>query len=286
MRALREELRRRAKMIRSLPRDLCPESKVTSALADRKSLGLHPIVVGVDECQVWFEHDKYGKELEEICTDLVKRGPATGIVLLLATQRPDKDSIPTAISANASARFCLKVMGQTENDMVLGTSSYKRGVRATMFNWAEKGVHYFLGEGADARIVCSTYVDAPTAEAIADRARKLREKLGLLTGHALGEEPEADEANAYDLLADILAVIPADEPKVWSETMVARLAELRPEVYDGWAPDALAAALKPHGISTVQVGRRINGKVVNRRGIDRSHITAAIAERDGNRDAG
>jgi S-DNA-T family DNA segregation ATPase FtsK/SpoIIIE len=286
MRALREELRRRAKMIRSLPRDLCPESKVTSALADRKSLGLHPIVVGVDECQVWFEHDKYGKELEEICTDLVKRGPATGIVLLLATQRPDKDSIPTAISANASARFCLKVMGQTENDMVLGTSSYKRGVRATMFNWAEKGVHYFLGEGADARIVCSTYVDAPTAEAIADRARKLREKLGLLTGHALGEEPETDEANAYDLLADILAVIPADEPKVWSETVVARLAELRSEVYDGWAPDALAAALKPHGISTVQVGRRINGKVVNRRGIDRSHITAAIAERDGNRDAG
>ncbi|MBX9364876.1 cell division protein FtsK [Streptomyces sp. WAC04114] len=286
MRALREELRRRAKMIRSLPRDLCPESKVTSALADRKSLGLHPIVVGVDECQVWFEHDKYGKELEEICTDLVKRGPATGIVLLLATQRPDKDSIPTAISANASARFCLKVMGQTENDMVLGTSSYKRGVRATMFNWAEKGVHYFLGEGADARIVCSTYVDAPTAEAIADRARKLREKLGLLTGHALGEEPETDEANAYDLLADILAVIPADEPKVWSETMVARLAELRSEVYDGWAPDALATALKPHGISTVQVGRRINGKVVNRRGIDRSHITAAIAERDGNRDAG
>ncbi|MFD9936289.1 cell division protein FtsK [Streptomyces massasporeus] len=286
MRALREELRRRAKMIRSLPRDLCPESKVTSALADRKSLGLHPIVVGVDECQVWFEHDKYGKELEEICTDLVKRGPATGIVLLLATQRPDKDSIPTAISANASARFCLKVMGQTENDMVLGTSSYKRGVRATMFNWAEKGVHYFLGEGADARIVCSTYVDAPTAEAIADRARKVREKLGLLTGHALGEEPETDETNAYDLLADILAVIPADEPKVWSETVVARLAELRSEVYDGWAPDALAAALKPHGISTVQVGRRIKGKVVNRRGIDRSHITAAIAERDGNRDAG
>jgi S-DNA-T family DNA segregation ATPase FtsK/SpoIIIE len=286
LRALREELRRRAKMIRSLPRDICPESKVTSDLADKKSLGLHPIVVGVDECQVWFEHDKYGKELEEICTDLVKRGPATGIVLLMATQRPDKDSIPTAISANASARFCLKVMGQTENDMVLGTSAYKRGVRATMFNWAEKGVHYFLGEGSDARIVCSTYVDAPTAEAVADRARALRESLGLLTGHALGEEPPADESAGYDLLRDILAVVPAEEPKVWSETVVARLAELREDVYDGWTPDALAAALKPHGVSTIQVGRRVEGKVVNRRGIDRSHIVAAIAERDGNRDAG
>ncbi|MEU6385562.1 cell division protein FtsK [Streptomyces bauhiniae] len=286
LRALREELRRRAKMIRSLPRDICPESKVTSDLANKTSLGLHPIVIGVDECQVWFEHDKYGKELEEICTDLVKRGPATGIVLLLATQRPDAKALPTGISANASARFCLKVMGQLENDMVLGTSAYKRGVRATMFSWADKGIHYFVGEGSDARIVGSVYVDAPAAEAIGARARKARELAGTLSGHALGEEPEADESAAYDLLRDILAVVPADEPKVWSETVVARLAELRAEVYDGWDPEGLAAALKPHGIATIQVGRRVNGKVVNRRGIDRSHITTAIAERDGNRDAG
>ncbi len=286
LRALREELRRRAKMIRSLPRDICPESKVTSELANKKSLGLHPIVVGVDECQVWFEHDKYGKELEEICTDLVKRGPATGIVLLLATQRPDAKALPTGISANASARFCLKVMGQLENDMVLGTSAYKRGVRATMFSWGDKGIHYFVGEGSDARIVGSVYVDAPAADAIGARARKARELAGTLSGYALGEEPEPDESAAYDLLRDILAVVPADEPKVWSETVVARLAELRPDVYDGWDPEGLSAALKPHGISTIQVGRRVNGKVVNRRGIDRSHIVTTIAERDGNRDAG
>jgi S-DNA-T family DNA segregation ATPase FtsK/SpoIIIE len=284
-RALREELRRRTKVIRSLPRDICPESKVTSALADKRSLGLHPIVVGVDECQVLFEHAEHGKEIEEIITDLVKRGPATGIVVLLATQRPDAKSLPTGISANASARWCLKVMGQLENDMVLGTSAYKRGVRATMFAWGDKGIHYFVGEGSDARIVRSVYVDAGGAEAIAGRARRVREKAGLLAGHALGEAPEPTTA-AYDLLADILAVVPAKEAKAWSETITARLADLRPEVYDGWDPDALAAALKPHGIATIQVGRRVNGKVVNRRGVDRSHITTAIAERDGKRDAG
>ncbi|MGA5272565.1 cell division protein FtsK [Streptomyces cellulosae] len=285
-RALREELRRRTKVIRSLPRDICPESKVTSQLADKRSLGLHPIVVGVDECQVLFEHPDHGKEFEEIATDLVKRGPATGIVVLLATQRPDAKSLPTGISANASARWCLKVMGQTENDMVLGTSQYKRGVRATMFAWGDKGIHYFVGEGSDARIVASVYVDAPGAEAIAARARKAREKAGLLSGYALGEAPEEVTGPAYDLLADILAVVPAAEAKVWSETVVARLAELRPEVYGGWDPDALAAALKPHRISTVQVGRRVDGKVVNRRGITRAHITTAITDRDGNRNAG
>ncbi|MFC8223070.1 cell division protein FtsK [Streptomyces sp. NPDC057362] len=285
-RALREELRRRTKVIRSLPRDICPESKVTSALADKRSLGLHPIVVGVDECQVLFEHPEHGKEFEEIATDLVKRGPATGIVMLLATQRPDAKSLPTGISANASARWCLKVMGQTENDMVLGTSAYKRGVRATMFAWGDKGIHYFVGEGSDARIVASVYVDAPGAETIAARARKARETAGLLSGHALGEAPETVTGSAYDLLADILAVIPASEAKVWSETVVARLAELREDVYGGWDPEGLSAALKPYGVSTIQVGRRVNGKVVNRRGIDRSHITTVIAERDGKRDAG
>ncbi|MER7514819.1 cell division protein FtsK [Streptomyces sp. NPDC126499] len=285
-RALREELRRRTKVIRGLPRDICPESKATSQLADKRSLGLHPIVVGVDECQVLFEHAEHGKEFEEIATDLVKRGPATGIVLLLATQRPDAKSLPTGISANAGARWCLKVMGQTENDMVLGTSAYKRGVRATMFAWGDKGIHYFVGEGSDARIVSAVYVDAPGAEAIGARARAAREKAGLLTGYAMGEAPEVVTGPAYDLLADILAVVPAAEAKVWSETVVARLAELRPEVYDGWEPDALAAALKPHGISTVQVGRRVDGKVINRRGITRAHIADAVAQRDGKRDAG
>ena len=286
MREVRGELRRRAKVIRSLPRDICPESKVTSELASKPSLGLHPIVITVDECQVWFEHDKYGKEFEEICTDLVKRGPATGIVLMLATQRPDAKSLPTGISANAGVRLCMKVMGQTENDMVLGTSSYKRGVRATMFSWADKGIAYFVGDGSDARIIRSVYVDAPNADRIARRARKAREDAGTLSGYALGQEPEPTAGSGYDLLADILAVVPADEPKVWSETVVARLADLREDVYDGWDPEGLAAALKPHGVSTIQVGRRVKGKVVNRRGIDRSHIATAIAERDGNRDAG
>ncbi|APE26186.1 cell division protein FtsK [Streptomyces venezuelae ATCC 10712] len=284
-RALREELRRRTGVIRSLPRDICPENKVTSQLADKASLGLHPVVIGVDECQVLFEHPAHGKEFEEIATDLVKRGPATGIVLLLATQRPDAKSLPTGISANAGARWCLKVMGQTENDMVLGTSAYKRGVRATMFAWGDKGIHYFVGEGSDARIVSSVYVDAPGAEAIAARARTTRKKAGLLTGYAAGEAAEVVTGPAYDLLADILAVVPAAETKVWSETVVARLAELRPDVYGGWEPDALAAALKPHGITTVQVGRRVEGKVVNRRGITRAHITTTVAERDGKRDA-
>jgi DNA segregation ATPase FtsK/SpoIIIE, S-DNA-T family len=285
-RALREELRRRTKVIRGLPRDICPENKVTPELASKKALGLHPVVIGVDECQVMFEHPKHGAEFEEICTDIVKRGPATGIVLILATQRPDAKSLPTGISANAVLRMCLKVMGQVENDMVLGTSAYKNGVRATMFAFSDKGICYFSGEGQDPRIVRGFYLDAPAVEKIALRARGLRERAGTLSGHALGQEP--DTGPAFDLLADLAAVV--TEPKMWSEEIVTRLAALRPGAYQAWAdlePDAraaqLTAALKPYGIRTGQVwGTTADGKGANRRGLTRDDLTKAITERNQN----
>ena len=287
MREVQAELRRRAKVIRGLPKDICPENKVTPALASNKTLGLHPIGAFVDECQKWFEHPKYGAEFEAICTDLVKRGPALGIFLILATQRPDAKSLPTGISANAVLRFCLKVMGQLENDMVLGTSAYKNGVRATMFAFSDKGIFYFAGEGDAARIVRGYQVDAPTAEKIALRAREARQRAGTLSGYALGEEP-ADTGPRFDLLADILAVVPDTEAKVWSETVALRLATLRPDAYGPWAdmePDAraaqLTAALKPYGVRTGQVwGTTEDGRGANRRGITRDDITTAITQRD------
>lgn len=287
MRDLRDELRRRAKVIRDLPRDLCPENKVTPELAGKKSLGLHPIVVGVDECQVWFEHPEYGKEFEAICTDLVKRGPAVGMVLIVATQRPDAKSLPTGISANASIRFCLKVMGQTENDMVLGTSRYRNGVRATMFAWADKGVGYLVGEEADARIVRTAYVDAVAAERVAVRARGLRGAAGTLSGHALGERAEPSAIARYDLLEDLLAVVPESETKVWNETVVSRLAELRPDTYGAWESEQLTFALKPHRIRVRQVWSTdpASGRGANRRGIVRAHIVEAVTDRDRRREA-
>ncbi|MGH3502548.1 MAG: cell division protein FtsK [Nocardioidaceae bacterium] len=288
MRGLQEEMRRRTRVVRDLPRDICPENQVTPELAGRKRLRLHPIVVGVDECQVWFEHPVHGGEFEEICTDLVKRGPALGIVLMLATQRPDAKSLPTGISANVSVRFCLKVMGQTENDMVLGTSMYKNGVRATQFARKDKGIGYLVGEGEDAKIVRGVYLDAAAADKIVARARVAREAAGTLSGHALGDDHDEVKAPSYSLLDDILAVCPTDDGtgKFWSETVVDRLTDLRPDAYHGWTAEQLGAALKPYGIRTSQVwGRDEHGAGANRRGISRDDITAVVAERDRKRGA-
>lgn len=284
LRELREELRRRAKVIKSLPRSRCPESKVTPELANDKSLGLHPIVLASDECQVPFEHKEHGAEIEEICTDVTKRGPALGIVGMFGTQRPDAKSLPPGISANAVLRFCLKVMGHTANDMVLGTGAYKAGIRATMFSRSDRGICWMAGEGDDPRIVASAFVDAVGAERIVVRARQAREEYGNVTGHAIGKGPE--KTNGSDILADVLDVIADGEKAVWCERIATRLAAAQPDVYGGWQGENVTAALKPWGIKPGQVwGQTDDGDGANRRGIKRTDITAAITRRNADRAA-
>ncbi|WP_308441018.1 cell division protein FtsK [Catellatospora methionotrophica] len=280
LRDLRKELSRRADVIKGLPRELCPENKVTRELAARRELGLQILVCAIDECQELFSHPEFGKEAADLAERIIKLGRALGVVLILATQRPDAKSLPTGVSANVGTRFSLRVMGQVENDMVLGTSAYRNGLRATMFTNRDKGVGYLVGATDEPTIVKTYYLDGPAAEKVTDRARALRLAAGTLTGYAAGQDTTAPRDT---LLEDILTVLPAGEPKAWSEVIADRLAQLRPDVYGGWGAEQVAAALKPHGVGTGQVFRTdpATGKGANRRGITRDHISRALTERDG-----
>jgi S-DNA-T family DNA segregation ATPase FtsK/SpoIIIE len=299
LRELVTELEARAKRISSLAtsnRALVPDNKVTPEVSSRRALRLWPIVFAIDECQELFSHPEFKDEAARLCTRLIKLGPALGIVLLLATQRPDNKSLPTGISDNVSLRFCLKVAGQVANDMVLGTSSYQEGIRATEFTpELDAGIGYLRGASPEPKIVRTFYLDGPAADKVIVRARALREAAGTLTGHATGQVLDTDRGAALSLLADVLSVIRVDEDKLWSETIVDRLAVLRPDVYGDWArqkPAAkatqLAAALKPYGIETDQQhGRLPNGKTANRRGVVRQDVAAAHAvHRARHRDGG
>ncbi|MEV4581856.1 cell division protein FtsK [Nonomuraea jabiensis] len=292
---LRKEVMRRAAALKALPPDLCPDKKVTRQIADKRSLGLHPLVAIFDECQNLFAHEEYGAKAGEDAEFIIKLGRALGVILILATQRPDKRSLPTGISANVTLRFCLRVAGQLENDMILGTSAYQNGIRATMFQpGADAGIGYLVGATPMPKVVRTAYLDTPATQRIADRAHALREGAGMLTGHALGERPE-QVTPGFDLLADILAVVPPAEAKVWNEVVVDRLGELRPDAYGAWATleggaktGQLTTALKPYGVRTMQVWGTPEGggKGANRIGIAREDILNAVTQRDGKRGSG
>jgi S-DNA-T family DNA segregation ATPase FtsK/SpoIIIE len=110
----------------------------------------------------------------------------------------------------------------------------------------------------------------------------MRDAAGTLSGHCVGERE--DHAPSYNLLDDVQFVYARserrDRPGVWSVDLCAGLAKLRPEVYGGWDPDTLAAALKPYALQTGQLNMPDEaGSRANRRGIHREALEQALAVR-------
>jgi DNA segregation ATPase FtsK/SpoIIIE, S-DNA-T family len=268
VRAYHKQLEVRAKALRELPAHLVPENKVTAEIAADRKLGLFPDVLIIDEVQEALTDPDRKAEFEFLLTAITKRGPALGMILLLATQRPDAKSLPTGISSNILIRFCLKVMGYASSNMVLGDGMSTAGYNAADFVRSDKGIGWLTGEADDPVIVRTCYIDATDADVIAKRARAARLAAGTLSGYALGEAPITD---GRSFLEDALAVFHADA-KLWSETIAARLREEIPEVYASITPEAVASQLRDAGVRVKDV--REPGKQP-RKGCEREAIENA-----------
>jgi DNA segregation ATPase FtsK/SpoIIIE, S-DNA-T family len=258
LKLLRAEIMRRTERLKALPRELCPDKRTTRQIAAKRSLKLHPIGCVIDEAQNLMAHPDYGKAAGLDAEFIIKIGPAFGVFLIIATQRPDKASLPTGVSGNVSTRFCLKVTGQVENDMILGTSAYKNGLRSTTFRpGIDAGIGYLVGAGPSPQVVRTYYLNMADAERIATRARTLREAAGTVTGHALeggGEGPR-------DVMTDVLAVFGSDAGLQWGE-LAARLASRFPQRWEGATADAVSAECRAAGVPSVDVksgGKALKG---------------------------
>ena len=259
LKLLRAEVEKRTARLRGLPRKVCPDKRVTREIGSKRSLKLWPIACVIDECQNLFSHEKYGKQAADDAVFIIKIGPAFGVMLDLATQRPDAKSLPTGVSSNVGLRFCLKVMDQTANDMVLGTSAYKNGIRATTFRpEVDAGIGYLVGASSQTQVVRAYYLDMAATEKIAARARALRERAGTLSGAALGEDTGVPQR---DVLADVLAVLGDASGMHW-QPLADRLAERFPDRWDGTSGDAVRDECKARKVPSVVVimdGQRARG---------------------------
>src|SRR5918992_4667983 len=275
MRWLKKELKRRKDIVKALPLSDVPNGrKVSAALAARRELGLHPIVAIFDEVHTLFEHDEYGPPAAKDGADLIRKARAYGIILILTTQRPDKNSVPKPISDNAILRFCLAVTGHLANNLILGTGAYARGVRATMFDpQHDAGTGWLARSALNAQIVRAAFITQAEAHAIGQRAKALRIAAGTMPEQRGLESVEPDE----DIRDHLRAVWPAGEDTMHSHKLVEALAAYRPDEYGPWiatdVPESemdeaalrelrtlrstmLATAVKPFGIQTRQINKR------------------------------
>lgn len=97
----------------------------------------HPVVfVVIDECQAYLDSRSFtskeekivGGEIDSCVRDLVKRGRSAGVVVVLSTQRPTADSIPTSTRDNCGLRICFSVRTREAAAAVLGEYSADSGI--------------------------------------------------------------------------------------------------------------------------------------------------------------
>ena len=200
------EVQARFRRMRELDDLTCPESKVTPAMSRSRALAMPITAIVVDEVQVPLE-DRTPVEVEgrtltagdyvgELLTWLAKKGPAAGIVLVLATQRPDAQTIPSGLRAVLGSRFALRVMDWRDSNIVLGEQMNARGYDSSRLFAAHKGVGILRPDGdtqAGADVIALTvrtyYMPNEDWQTICRRGRELRLATGTLTGHAAGDDP-------------------------------------------------------------------------------------------------
>jgi S-DNA-T family DNA segregation ATPase FtsK/SpoIIIE len=258
LRLLRAEIMRRTERLKGLDRAVCPDKRVTREIGAKRSPKLWPLACVIDEAQNLFADPEHGKAAGLDAEFIIKIGPAFGVFLVIATQRPDKASLPTGVSGNVSTRFCLKVTGQVENDMILGTSAYKNGLRSTTFRpGIDAGIGYLVGAGPTPQVVRTFYLNMADAERVAARARALREAAGTVTGHATGTEDEGPR----DVLTDVLSVFGTDAGLQWGD-VAARLASRFPARWEGVTADSISAECRARDVRSVDVksgGKALKG---------------------------
>ncbi|WP_030543106.1 FtsK/SpoIIIE domain-containing protein [Streptomyces albus] len=254
------EQRRRAKFIKSLPAEETPDGRrVTRELAERyPEQQLGPRVIVVDEAQELFTHPEHGDEAADLCTKLIKKGRAYGVILILLTQNPDASSLPTSVSSSVGTRLCLAVMDWRANNNVLGTGAHERGLRATDISAGEQGTG-ILARGREGLTVRAAFIKQTEAEEVGRRALALRTAAGTLSGQAAGQT--VTEEDATTIVDHLRAVWPDGAEAVHSHRLVDALAAYRADLYGVWLEEtdaaarstALSAALKPYKVPTRQL---------------------------------
>jgi S-DNA-T family DNA segregation ATPase FtsK/SpoIIIE len=95
-------------------------------------------LVAIDEIQRYLEHKDHGEKVLELLTDLVKVGPAAGIILVLATQKPDSKVMPDSLRGQIGTRFAMRTMTWQASETILGAGTYTTGLDSSRWrveNW-------------------------------------------------------------------------------------------------------------------------------------------------------
>jgi DNA segregation ATPase FtsK/SpoIIIE, S-DNA-T family len=115
---------------------------------------------------------KHQAQFEALVRDLVARGRAAGVIVVLATQRPSHQIIDPSLRDLFSYRLAFRCTTDSSSDVVLGQGWAKEGYTAADIDPLARGVGWLLSEtGVPRRIKTAYLTDADIADLTAYAAQ-------------------------------------------------------------------------------------------------------------------
>ncbi|MFC4535679.1 hypothetical protein [Sphaerisporangium dianthi] len=239
-------------------------AKLTPALC--RQLGVDIELTVVDETR-YYVTSPQGEEIVDAMVDIASRGPAAGVLLVLASQRMTTDAIPGPLKGVCSLRWAMRCPDSTASNAVLGQGAVGRGFDASEIpRRTHRGVGILDADGSEPVKLRSYFLDdsGPDLTDIAEAAYVLRQAAGTLPA---GPAPvdQVDDAPVRDVLAAM-----GEAERMHTAELVARLAERQPSM--GWDASKLAAVLRPYGVTPGDL--KVGG--INKNGYRREDLLAAL----------
>lgn len=237
---------------------------VTPELVKKYPKILGPLVVLIDEIHRLFDESDNpdAKETAETLAKAIKAVRSAGITIIMITQLGGTESIPAVIPRAARLRGCMRVGDEVSYRQIFGNSGGKGAFGRSGVGALRPGQIILASDSGDPVKVGVHYLE-PHLDRICERAHTLRTALGVLAGHAAGDDaPLPQKIDPAALLRDILTAIPttaptggpADADVAWVTELEVALSE-NPD-YRGRGAGWLSSELRNRRVPTVQTNRR------------------------------
>jgi DNA segregation ATPase FtsK/SpoIIIE, S-DNA-T family len=111
-----------------------------------------------------------------LCRDLVARGRAAGVIVILATQRPSHQVIDPSMRDLFGYRWAFRCTTDSSSDVVLGNGWATEGYSAATIDPLARGVSWLLSETGVPRRIKAAYLADDDIRHLARYAAQLRRK--------------------------------------------------------------------------------------------------------------
>lgn len=187
----------------------------------RADLGVCPVFVVLDEAQVWLKpsSDKakatIQNQIRECVENLIRMGRSAGIVVIITTQRPSAESIPTDIRDNAQLKIAFRMTNDIMTQMTLGQIPGNPQLNPSNIGIASRGRFVMDTEGAGLVLGQAGYISPGDLEDALENAEPVPDQWDTAAALA-GRAPEG--ASAPRTQAQEASAQPEPEPEPVTST--------------------------------------------------------------------